>query len=123
MTGYLYIAGTLLFTVYGQIIIKWRFNALAFRLPKASFFDAVASLLKILLDPYIFSGFASAFIASMFWMAAMSKLEITKAYPFMSLAPILVFMIGVAFLNEEFTWGKVVGLVFITLGLICTVKF
>lgn len=123
MIGYLYIAGTLLFTVYGQIIIKWRFNALAFRLPKSSFFDAVASLMKILLDPYIFSGFASAFIASMFWMAAMTKLEITKAYPFMSLAPIIVFMIGVAFLNEQFTWGKVMGLGLITLGLICTVKF
>lgn len=123
MTGYLYIAGTLLFTVYGQIIIKWRFNILNFQLSKSSFIEAIASLLKILLDPYIFSGFVSAFIASMFWMAAMTKLEITKAYPFMSLAPILVFMIGVAFLNEEFTWGKVLGLGLITLGLICTVKF
>ncbi len=121
--GYFYIFGTLLFTIYGQIIIKWRFNFLDFQLPKSSFFDAIISLIKILFDPYIFSGFVSAFIASMFWMAAMSKLEITKAYPFMSLAPVLVFIIGVAFLNEQFTWGKVIGLGLITLGLICTVKF
>lgn len=123
MIGYLYIAGTLLFTVYGQIVIKWRFNALDFQLPKTSIFEAIISLIKILIDPYIFSGFVSAFIASMFWMAAMSKMEITKAYPFMSLAPILVFMIGIVLLNEQFTWGKVFGLIFITLGLIFTVKF
>lgn len=54
MTGYLYIAGTLLFTVYGQIIIKWRFNILDFQLPKTSIFEAIASLIKILMDPYIF---------------------------------------------------------------------
>jgi undecaprenyl phosphate-alpha-L-ara4N flippase subunit ArnF len=123
MIGYLYIAGTLFFTIYGQIIIKWRFNNLAFRLPESGFNNKLFSLLKILFDPYIFSGFVAAFIASLFWMAAMSKLEITKAYPFMSLAPVLVFIIGVAFLNEEFTWGKVLGLILIALGLIVTVKY
>ena len=53
----------------------------------------------------------------------MSKLDITIAYPFMSLAPVLVFVIGVIFLNEEFTWGKVIGLGFIIVGLLITVKF
>ena len=56
-------------------------------------------------------------------MAAMTKFEITKAYPFMSLAPALVFVIGIFFLGEAFTIGKVVGLVLIILGTIVTVKF
>jgi undecaprenyl phosphate-alpha-L-ara4N flippase subunit ArnF len=123
MIGYLYVLMTLIFTVYGQIIIKWRFNTLNFKLPETGASDKILALLKILFDPYVFSGFVSAFIASLFWMAAMSKLEITKAYPFMSLAPVLVFIIGILFLNEEFTWGKVVGLGMIALGLIFTVKF
>ena len=114
---------TLLFTIYGQIVIKWRFNNLAYRMPESGFSDKLISLLKILFDPYVFSGFVSAFIASLFWMAAMSKLEITKAYPFMSLAPVLVFIAGVAFLNEEFTWGKILGLILIALGLVVTVKY
>lgn len=120
--NYLYIVGTLLFTVYGQIILKWRLNMLSFKLPNSTT-QKVVAIIKLLLDPYIISGFASAFLASLFWIAAMSKFEITKAYPFMSLAPIFVFMIGVAFLNEQFTWGKVIGLGLITLGLIFTVKF
>jgi undecaprenyl phosphate-alpha-L-ara4N flippase subunit ArnF len=56
-------------------------------------------------------------------MAAMTKFEITQAYPFMSLAPAVVFVIGIVFLEEAFTVGKVLGLVLIILGTIVTVKF
>ena len=83
----------------------------------------MASFVKLLIDPYIIAGFVSAFIASIFWMAAMTKFEITEAYPFMSLAPAIVFILGIIFLNETFTWGKVIGLVFIIVGLMITVKF
>ena len=120
---YLYIFGTLFFTVYGQIILKWRIGKVGFSLPESGIVDKIVALLKLIFDPFIFSGFASAFIASMFWMAAMSKFEITQAYPFMSLAPAIVFILGVWLLNETFTYGKVIGLVLIILGTIITVKY
>ena len=122
MNPYFYIFGTLAFTVYGQIILKWRLSQLQFQLPEP-IIEKIVSLIKLVFDPFLFSGFVSAFIASLFWMAAMSKFEITKAYPFMSLAPALVFVIGILLLNEAFTWGKVIGLVLIILGTIVTVKF
>jgi undecaprenyl phosphate-alpha-L-ara4N flippase subunit ArnF len=56
-------------------------------------------------------------------MAAMTKFEITYAYPFMSLSPALVFLLGVLFLGESFTIGKFLGLVIIVVGIIVTVKF
>jgi drug/metabolite transporter (DMT)-like permease len=62
-------------------------------------------------------------MASLFWMAAMTKFEITVAYPFMSLAPVLVFLLGILLLNETFTYGKVLGLVLIIVGTIITVKY
>ena len=122
MSAYLYIFGTLFFTVYGQIILKWRLNSLKVELPEG-FLDKIFYLIKLIFDPFVFSGFLSAFIASLFWMGAMSKFEITKAYPFMSLAPAIVFLVGILFLNEQFTWGKVVGLALIIIGTIITVKF
>jgi drug/metabolite transporter (DMT)-like permease len=121
MAGYFYIAGTLILTVYGQLILKWRMNSLG-SLPAGSI-PKVKFLFLALADPYILSGFASAFIASLFWMAAMTKFEITKAYPFMSLAPAIVFILGVFLLNETFTWGKIIGLLLIVLGIIVTVKY
>jgi drug/metabolite transporter (DMT)-like permease len=122
MMSYLYILGTLVFTVYGQIVLKWRLTNLKVILPE-SFFDKGIYLFKLIFDPYIFSGFFSALLASLFWMGAMTKFEITVAYPFMSLAPVLVFFLGILFLNETFTFGKVLGLVLIIIGTIITVKY
>ena len=121
MNPYLYIFGTLFFTVYGQIVLKWRLSGLKVVLPEG-IWDKIVYLVKLIFDPFVFSGFASAFIASLFWMAAMTKFEITTAYPFMSIAPALVFITGVLFLGETFTIGKVVGLLFIIIGIIVTVK-
>lgn len=124
MGGYIYIFGTILFTVYGQIVLKWRLTSLGFQLPAdTSLFDKFCSLTKLMFDPFIFSGFISAFIASLFWIGAMSKFEITYAYPFMSLSPAIVFLVGVFLLGETFTIGKVLGLIIITIGIIVIVKF
>jgi undecaprenyl phosphate-alpha-L-ara4N flippase subunit ArnF len=121
--NYLYIAGTILFTVYGQIILKWRIKSLNWKMNDGSLIDKIRCYLELLFDPFIFSGFVAAFIASIFWTMAMSKFEITTAYPFMSLSPAIVFLLGIFLLSEAFTIGKIVGLVLIILGTIATVRF
>jgi undecaprenyl phosphate-alpha-L-ara4N flippase subunit ArnF len=121
LQGYLYIFGTLFFTIYGQIVLKWRLNSFG-ALPE-TILGKISFLGSALLDFYIISGFLSAFIASIFWMAAMTQFEISKAYPFMSLAPGIVFILGVIFLGETFTWGKVIGLALIIFGTFVIVKF
>ena len=123
MKSYLYIASTILFTVYGQIILKWRIKTLNWTMTDGAFIEKIKCYLGLLFDPFILSGFVSAFVASICWTMAMSKFEITTAYPFMSLSPAIVFLLGVFVLNETFTIGKVVGLVLIILGTIATVKF
>lgn len=121
--GYLYILLTVLFTVYGQIILKWRIVDLNWSLKTdGGVLQLVISYLKLLFDPLIFSGFVSAFIASVFWILVMTKFEITYAYPFMSLSPAFVFLIGIFVLGEVFTIGKLVGLLIIMIGIIVTVK-
>jgi undecaprenyl phosphate-alpha-L-ara4N flippase subunit ArnF len=104
MNPYFYIFGTLLFTVYGQIVLKWRLSQLG-NLPDA-FKEKLFFLFKALFDPFIFSGFVAAFVASLCWMAAMTHFEITKAYPFMSLAPALVLIVGILFYGKLLQRGK-----------------
>lgn len=117
--GYFYIFATIFFTVYGQIILKWRINSYG-ALPESSMLDKILFLFKILFDPWVFSGFAAAFIASFFWMAAMTKFDISYAYPFMSSAFVLVFLLSVLLFHEPITWQKVVGLLLIVAGIIVT---
>jgi drug/metabolite transporter (DMT)-like permease len=120
---YIYVFATLFFTVYGQMILKWRIMKLGFTIPDSGIVDKLLTLFKLVIDPFILSGFLSAFIASLCWMAAMTKFQITEAYPFMSLAPAIVFLLGIWLLGETFTIGKVVGLILIIVGLIVTVKY
>ena len=116
--GYFYIFGTIFFTVYGQIVLKWRISGVG-ELPDL-FSDKIFFLVKLLFDPWVFSGFFSAFIASFFWMAAMTKFELSFAYPFMSGAFVLVFILSVFLFNETVTSQKVLGLLLIILGIIVT---
>lgn len=118
--GYLYIFGTIIFTVYGQLVIKWQIQKNG-QLPNGMF-NTLSFLLKLFLNPYIVSGFIAAFLASLFWMAAMTKFEISFAYPFMSLSFILVLIISAMLLGETITLGKVLGLLLIVAGLIVSVK-
>ena len=117
--GYFYIFGTIFFTVYGQLILKWRISLLGGSLPN-DLLDKIFFLFKLLFDPFIFSGFASAFIASFFWMATMTKFELSYAYPFMSGAFVLVFILSVLFFNEVVTWQKILGLALIVAGIVVT---
>lgn len=113
--GYFYIFGTIFFTVYGQLILKWRIVKYG-ALPDA-FSDKVVFLFKLLFDPFIFSGFFAAFIASFFWMAAMTKFDVSHAYPIIvgGLA-ILTSVLAILFLKESFNILKIVGLLLIVIG-------
>jgi multidrug transporter EmrE-like cation transporter len=117
--GYFYIFGTIFFTVYGQIVLKWRINGINGSLPE-SMGEKILFLFKILFDPWVFSGFLAAFVASFFWMAAMTKFDISFAYPFMSLAFVLVFLLSVVLFHEPVTWQKLTGLALIVAGIIVT---
>ena len=118
MIGYFYIFGTIAFTVYGQLVLKWRISQYS-ELPLLTS-EKIIFLAKLFLDPYLMSGLASAFIASLFWLMAMTKFEISYAYPFMSLAFILVMVFSVFVFNESLTYHKILGLVFIVIGIIIT---
>ena len=120
MGSYIYILGTIVFTVYGQIVMKWRMQFYK-NLPSDSL-EKIFFLLKLWLDPFILSGFIAAFIASLFWMVAMTKFEISYAYPFTSLSFVLVFIISIYLFSETFSIGKIVGLLLIVAGVIVTSK-
>jgi uncharacterized membrane protein len=117
--GYLYILFTIALTVYGQLILKWRLNSLVF--PK-DLMGTILMLLKSLFDPYIFSSFFSAFLASLAWMLALKEFELSKAYPFMSLSFVMVLLVSYLFLKETLSIEKIIGSVLIIVGIIVISK-
>ncbi|WP_245727457.1 EamA family transporter [Nitrosovibrio tenuis] len=115
VAGHFYILLTLLFTVYGQLVLKWQMGK-APGMPDDNI-DKILFLLQQFLNPWIMSGFASAFLASLAWMAAMTRFDLNYAYPFMSLAFIIVMLFSVMFLHESLTLQSVTGTVMVVAGL------
>ncbi|MEC5423044.1 EamA family transporter [Virgibacillus sp. C22-A2] len=114
--GYFYIFGTIFFTVYGQLILKWKIDQYG-SLP-APLVEKLTFLLQLLLNPWILSGFLAAFLAALSWMAAMTKFDISYAYPFMSLSFILVFILSAFLFGEPVSAQKVIGFSLIVAGII-----
>ncbi len=114
--SYVYVLLTILLTVYAQIVIKWQVLK-AGALPELMG-DKIAFLFQLLLNFWVISAFAAAFLASLTWMAAMTKLQLSHAYPFMGLTFVLVLLASGYFFNEPVTVLKVAGLALVVLGLV-----
>ena len=112
--SYVYVLMTVLLTVYGQLAIKWK--ALdAGTLPESG---KILFLWQLLLNPWVISAYVAALLASLFWVAAMTKLPLSHAYPFMSLAFVLVMVASGMFFHESITPLKVAGILLIVLGIV-----
>lgn len=107
---------TVLLTVYGQLIVKWRVNQ-AGPLPVELVKKAVF-LVSLLIDPWVVTVIPATLVAGLCWMAAMTKLELSYAYPFMSLAFVLVLILSAVLFHETVSMPKVLGMVIVILGLI-----
>jgi multidrug transporter EmrE-like cation transporter len=115
--AWVYVATTVVLTVYTQLIVKWqvhRHGAIPATLSgKVSFFT------HLLLNPWVISVIFAAFIAALSWMAAMSRLPLSRSYPVLvGTTFVLVVFIGAGVFNEGISPPKVVGAVLIVAGLI-----
>jgi len=114
--SYVYVLATVLLTVYGQLVIKWKVvDAGSFpdTWPERAWF-----LGRLLLDPWVVSSLVAALLAALSWMVAMTKLELSHAYPFVSLSFVLVLLLSWGLLHEPLSWQKLVGVALIVCGVI-----
>jgi multidrug transporter EmrE-like cation transporter len=116
MPGWIAVAAVVVLTVYGQLIVKWQVGeAGAF---PASSDERARFLLRLLANPWVISALLGGALAAVAWMAALTRYDLSTAYPFMSTTFVLVLIGSVIFFDESFTVPKVAGLVLIMAGLV-----
>ncbi len=113
--GYVYLGLTILFTVYGQLIIKSQVSAAGEFPPDTG--DKIAFLARLLLNPLVITGFIAAFLASLTWMMTLTQFELSYAYPFQSLSFVIVVFLSVLIFSEPLTLTKLLGTGVILVGL------
>jgi multidrug transporter EmrE-like cation transporter len=112
--AYCLVFTTVALTVSGQFILKWQVLK-AGALP-AENADRLWFLVKLLLNPWVIAAFAAAFVASLTWMLAMTKLDLSHAYPMTALTFCLVVLGSAVVFHEPITPLKLIGLALIVVG-------
>jgi len=112
--AYLFIALMIALTLYGQFALKWQVTVAG--PPPADLAGQLQYVLGLLLSPWVISGLAAAFLASVCWMLALTKLELSHAYPFTALSLVFVVFLGAVLFGETLNTGKLAGTVLIVAG-------
>ena len=119
--NHLYIFLSIFFAVASQLIIKWKMSAfdLSHMTGMGEKFFFAASML---LNPYIILSILLTLLSGLSWMIAMTKFDISYAYPYTSLGFVLILIFSALLFHEALTGYKLVGVLFIITGIVITSK-
>lgn len=71
-----------------------------------------------LLNTYVIAGLISYVVSVGLWLLVLSRVEVSYAYPFLSIGYILTAAIGYFYFNEAVTWERLAGVALICTGVV-----
>jgi drug/metabolite transporter (DMT)-like permease len=71
---------------------------------------------RMVTNPYVFIGLFVYFLSVIFWMAALSRVDLSYAYPFASVSYVIMFLASWLLLHETITPMRIIGTLVIGLG-------
>lgn len=101
---------TIALNVYSQAVVKKRVLHLR---PGGTIYRFA----RLYLDPWILSGFAAGILGAFCWIAAMTKLPLSIAYPFTSLGYVFVSIFSALLFGESISRKQLAGLALVIAGL------
>jgi len=113
---HIYIFLALGFAVSSQLIIKWKMSGFSYN-DFDSWQDRYSFAFSMLINPYIILALAFSVLAGVTWMIAMTKFELSYAYPFTIFSLIFVTLFSIIFFEEQVNAHKVIGIVLVAIGI------
>jgi multidrug transporter EmrE-like cation transporter len=107
---YVWLLASVLLGVIGQLLMKWGLAS-----PKPIWSQGPA-VLKMLSSWPVLAGLFSYAVSSLFWLVTLKQMNISVAYPMVSLGYVVVVLAGYYLFNESISGMKWAGMVFIMLG-------
>lgn len=103
----------------GQILVKYGAVNLQLNFIGVGLFKSLGSILTNL---PVMLGIFSYGISFLLWIKVLSKVELSYAYPMVSLGYVLVMIFSYFIFKENFSLLRVVGVIFIIIGVILVAK-
>jgi len=106
--------GTLVLNVIGQVVMK-RGMTVVGTVP-GDLASLPAFALRTLTTPFVWLGFAAYGLSAALWLVVLSRLELSFAYPILSLSYVLIVLISALVLHENVTPVRWLGVLVIIGG-------
>ena len=119
--NHFYLLLAISFGVVSQLIIKWQMSAFSFN-DYETWQNKFTLAFSMLLNPYIMIALVLTLLAGVTWMIAMTKFEISYAYPFTILGLVFVTIFSVMLFGESVNIYKIGGIILIVFGVIVISK-
>jgi drug/metabolite transporter (DMT)-like permease len=105
-------------TTASQLLIRWQVGLTS---PGASGnrFDFIVAML---LNPWVWAAIVATFLAGLAWMLALTRLELTYAFPFTGVTFALILFAGAFVFGEHVGLGRILGTALVLLGLVVIVR-
>ncbi len=111
-----YILISVLTSVVGQLLLKVGMNKIGSITLSASQFLSITW--KMATNPYVFIGLIIYLAGTIFWLAALSRVDLSYAYPFASLSYVVMLVASWMMFDEKITLSRLLGTVVIGIGVL-----
>lgn len=114
MQSYVYVFSSILLGAVGQVLMKLGTS-------RVSLIDAeglIRKLLQLFLQPYIAGGLLCYGVSAVLWIFAISRMQLSQAYPMVALGYVIVFILSVMLFKEDVSVHKIGGLILIVSGVV-----
>jgi len=78
----------------------------------------IPTVWKIGTNPFVFWGLAIYLAGTVFWLAALSRVDLSYAYPFASLSYVIMLIASWMMFDEKITLSRIFGTVIIGVGVL-----
>jgi drug/metabolite transporter (DMT)-like permease len=102
----------------GQTAIKYGLNAIG----GVDLSEGIGGLFRLLQTPWVIVGFVLYGFSAVIWLDVLSKLDFSLAFPLVALTYVFTLLIGRFFFGETVGWERILGVVFIIIGVIFLVR-
>lgn len=104
----------------GEILLKYGMNQVGVLSLNPS--TLIHELWRTFTTPFVLLGFICIFGGSILWLAIISRVQLSYAYPMLSLGYIFVVLTSWIVLNEQFPPMRLVGVLIIVMGVVVVAR-
>ena len=112
----IYILAAVLASAVGQLVLKKGMGSMGALTLDAGHLGGI--LARIITNPYVLLGLAIYACGTLFWLVALSRVDLSYAYPFVSFSYVVMLIASWLLLNEHISLLRIAGSAVVILGVL-----